>query len=147
MACLQFKNNLPSSASTADATTNCNIAHKEKNATFNLIGCVGLGFHPMKKCPHALLCAFAFDKYDAWSGCSISYPTREIELLRLSEWPNNQGVVCFLHPVLGAMCLLACYCAESHHLCQVDGLRIIQDASYYPLDMFYVGIQEGRGSI
>jgi hypothetical protein len=42
-----------------------NIAHKVKNAPFNLIGSVGLGFHPMKKCLHALLCAFASDKYNA----------------------------------------------------------------------------------
>ncbi len=63
-ACLQFKNNAPSSASTADATTNCNIAHKVKNEPFNLIGCVGLGFHPIKKCPYALLCVFALDKYN-----------------------------------------------------------------------------------
>ncbi len=64
VACLQFKNNAPSSASAADAMTNRNIAHKVKNAPFNLIGCVGLGFHPMKKCPHAWLCEFASDKYD-----------------------------------------------------------------------------------
>jgi hypothetical protein len=61
--CLQFKNNAPSSASAADAMTNRNIAYKLKNAPFNLIGCVGLGFHPMKKCLHARLCAFALDKY------------------------------------------------------------------------------------
>jgi hypothetical protein len=65
VACLQFKNSAPSSASAVDATTNRNIAHKIKTASFNLIGYVGLGFHPMKKCPHALLCAFALDKYDA----------------------------------------------------------------------------------
>jgi hypothetical protein len=65
VACLQFKNNAPSSASAADATTNHDIAHKVKNAPFNLIGCVGLGVHPMKKCLHAQLCAFASDKYDA----------------------------------------------------------------------------------
>jgi hypothetical protein len=62
---LQFKNNAPSSASAANAMTNRNIAHKVKNAPFNLIGCVGLDFHPMKKCPHALLCAFASNEYDA----------------------------------------------------------------------------------
>ncbi len=65
MACLQFKNNAPSSASAADARTNRNNAHMVKSAPFNLIGCVGLGFHPMKKCPHALLCVFSLDKYDA----------------------------------------------------------------------------------
>ena len=65
VACLQFKNNAPSSASAADATTNLYIAHKVKNAPFNLIGCVGLVFHPTKKCPHAWLCVFALDKYDA----------------------------------------------------------------------------------
>jgi hypothetical protein len=65
LACLQFKNNPQSSASAVDATTNLNIAHKVKNSPFNLIGCVGLGFHPMKKCPHAQLCVFASNKYDA----------------------------------------------------------------------------------
>ena len=65
VACLQFKNNAPSSASAADATTNRNIAHKGEKTPFNLIGYVGLGFHPMKKCLHARLCAFALDKYYA----------------------------------------------------------------------------------
>jgi hypothetical protein len=40
VACLQFKNNAPSSASAGDATTNLNIAHKVKNAPFTLIGYV-----------------------------------------------------------------------------------------------------------
>ncbi len=53
----------------------------------------------------------------------------------------------FLNCVLGAVCLLACYCAEGHHHCHVDGLCIIQDASYYSLNMFYVCFQEGAGSI
>ncbi len=65
VACLQFQNNAPSSASAADATTNLNIAHKVKNAPFDLIGCVGLGFYPMKKCSHARLCVFASNKYNA----------------------------------------------------------------------------------
>jgi hypothetical protein len=65
VAYLHFKNNTPSSASAVDATTNRNIAHKGKNAPFNLIGCVGLSFHPMMKCLHAQLCAFASDKYNA----------------------------------------------------------------------------------
>jgi len=49
----------------ADGTTNRKIAHNLKNAPFNLMGFVGSGFHPMKKCPHALLWALASDKYDA----------------------------------------------------------------------------------
>ncbi len=65
MACLQLRNNAPSSASAADTTTNLKIAHNVKNAPFNLMGFVGLAFHPMKKCPHALLWALASDKYDA----------------------------------------------------------------------------------
>jgi hypothetical protein len=65
VACLQFKNNAPSFASAVDATTNRNIAHKVQNSPFNMIGCVGLGFHPMKKSPHAPLCAFVLDKYNA----------------------------------------------------------------------------------
>ncbi len=65
VACLQLKNNAPSSASMADGTTNGNIAHKVKNAPLNLIGFVGLISYPMKKCLHALLCVFALDKCDA----------------------------------------------------------------------------------
>ena len=65
VACLQLRNNAPSSASAADATTNRKIAHNVKNAPFNLMGFVGSAFHPMKKCPHALLWALASDKYDA----------------------------------------------------------------------------------
>jgi hypothetical protein len=64
VACLPFKHNVTSSASSADVATNSNIAHKVKNAPLDLTGCVGLGFHPMKKCPHAQLCAFALDIYD-----------------------------------------------------------------------------------
>jgi len=65
VACLQLRNNAPSSASAADATTNRKIAHNVKNAPFNLVGFVGSAFHPMKKCLHALLWALASDKYDA----------------------------------------------------------------------------------
>ena len=65
VACLQLRNNAPSYASAADATTNRKIAHNVKNAPFNLMGFVGSAFHPMKKCPHALLWALASDKYDA----------------------------------------------------------------------------------
>jgi hypothetical protein len=60
-----FKNNALSSAAAADAMTNHSIAHKVKYAPFNLIGCVGLGFHTMKNCQHAWLCEFVSDKYDA----------------------------------------------------------------------------------
>jgi hypothetical protein len=62
VAYLQFRNNAPSSASAADATTNLRIAHNVKNAPFNLMGLVGSDFHPIKKCPHALLWAFALDR-------------------------------------------------------------------------------------
>ncbi len=117
MACLHFKNNAPSSASAADATTNRNIAHKVKNLPFNLIGCVGLGFHPMKSVRMLGCVCLPWINTMHQSECSISYPTREIVLSPPSAWPNNQGVVVFLHPVLGALCLLACYCAESHQHC------------------------------
>ncbi len=65
VACLQMRNNAPNSASAMEATTNRRIAHSVENAPFNLMGFVGSAFHPMKKCPHALLWAFAADKYDA----------------------------------------------------------------------------------
>ena len=64
VACLQFRNMTPSSASAAEATTKRKIARSVKNALFNLIGFVGLGFQPKKKWPHALLCALASNKYD-----------------------------------------------------------------------------------
>ena len=65
VACLQLRNRAPSSASAAEATTKRKIAHSVKNTPFNFIGFVGLGFHPMKKWPHDLLCALASNKYDA----------------------------------------------------------------------------------
>ncbi len=146
VACLQYENNAPTSSSAADAMTNRNIAHKVQNAPLNLICCVGLGFHPMKKCPHALLCAFASDKYDASEWMLISYPTHEFVLLRPSEWPNNQGLFCFLHPVLGAMCLLAHYCAESHHHCQVEWFPHNTRCFLWPVGYVF-GVREGGGSI
>ncbi len=48
-----------------EATTKRKIAHKVKNTPFNVIGLDGSGHYPMKKCPHAWLCVFASDKYDA----------------------------------------------------------------------------------
>jgi hypothetical protein len=41
------------------------MTHKVKNTPFNLMGSPSFDVHPMKKCPHALLCALASDKYDA----------------------------------------------------------------------------------
>ena len=55
VACLQLRNRAPSSASAAEATTKRKIAHIMKDSPCNLIGFVRLGFHPMKKWPHALL--------------------------------------------------------------------------------------------
>ncbi len=40
---------MPSSASVTDATTNCRMVHKVKNASFNLIGLPSFADHPMKK--------------------------------------------------------------------------------------------------
>jgi hypothetical protein len=62
---LQFRNRAPSSASAAEATTNCRMVHNVKNAPFNLIGSPSFGDHPMKKWPHARLCAFVSERYDA----------------------------------------------------------------------------------
>jgi hypothetical protein len=41
------------------------MAHKVKKAPLSFIGWPSFAFQPMKKCPHALLCAPASDKYDA----------------------------------------------------------------------------------
>ncbi len=65
VACLQFRKRAPSLASTAEATTNHNLAHRVKKAPFNLMGLVGSARQPMKKCPQALLWAFALERCDA----------------------------------------------------------------------------------
>ncbi len=65
VACLQFRKRAPSLASTAEATTNRNMAHRIKKAPFNLMGLVGSAHQPMKKCPQALLWAFASERYNA----------------------------------------------------------------------------------
>jgi hypothetical protein len=62
---LQFKKRLPSLASAAEATTKHSIAHSMKTVPFNLIGCLSLGDHPIKKCPHARLQVSDSDKYEA----------------------------------------------------------------------------------
>jgi hypothetical protein len=61
----QFINKAPSSASAADATTHLKIEHNVWKAPFSLISFPSLGMDPMKKCPHAQLCAFGLLKYDA----------------------------------------------------------------------------------
>jgi hypothetical protein len=65
VACLQFRKRAPSLASAAEATTKRNIAHRVKKAPFNLMGMVGSARQPMKKCPQALLWAFASERYNA----------------------------------------------------------------------------------
>jgi hypothetical protein len=44
VACLQFKNNAPSSASAANATTNRNIAHKDEKNPIQFDWLCGIGF-------------------------------------------------------------------------------------------------------
>jgi len=61
MPSLQRKR-VPSSASAAKATMNRRMVHNVKNAPFNLIGSPSLGDHPMKKWPHARLCAFVSER-------------------------------------------------------------------------------------
>jgi hypothetical protein len=63
-ACLQLRNRAPSLALAAEATTKHKMAHKVKNAPFNLMGLVGLARQPMKKWPQALLWALASNRYD-----------------------------------------------------------------------------------
>ena len=62
---LQFRKRAPSSASAVEATTNRRMVHNVKNAPFNLIGSPSFGDHPMKKRPHARLCAFVSERCDA----------------------------------------------------------------------------------
>ncbi len=47
----QLRKSAPSLASTADATTNCKIAHNVWNAPFSLMGFPSRGKDPMKKWP------------------------------------------------------------------------------------------------
>jgi hypothetical protein len=70
MPSLQFRNRAPSLASVAEATTKQRMAHKVKKAPLSLMGLPSFAFHPMKKCPHALLRAPASDKYDV-SECTF----------------------------------------------------------------------------
>jgi hypothetical protein len=56
--------NALSSASAVDATANLMILKLTWNAPFKQIGSSFFCFHPMKKCPHAWLQAFASNKYD-----------------------------------------------------------------------------------
>ncbi len=65
VTCLQLRNKAPSLALAVEATTKCKIAQSVKKAPLNLIGFVGSGFQPTKKCPHVRLCAFNLIKYDA----------------------------------------------------------------------------------
>jgi hypothetical protein len=65
VACLQLRKRAPSLASTAEAMTKRNIAHRVKKALFNLMGLVGSVRQPMKKCPQAWLWAFASKRYKA----------------------------------------------------------------------------------
>jgi hypothetical protein len=64
VACLQLRNRALSSALAAEATMKHKMAHKVKNAPFNLMGLVGLARQHMKKWPQALLWALASDRYD-----------------------------------------------------------------------------------
>ena len=41
------------------------MVHNVKNTPFIFIGSPSFGDHPMKKWPHARLCAFVFERYDA----------------------------------------------------------------------------------
>jgi hypothetical protein len=50
VVCLQLRKSVPSLALAVEGTTNCNIAHRVKNAPFNLMGFVGSERQPMKKC-------------------------------------------------------------------------------------------------
>jgi hypothetical protein len=65
VACLQLRKRAPSLASTVEATTKRNIAHRVKKAPFNLMGLVRSACQPMKKCPQAWLWAFASKRYEA----------------------------------------------------------------------------------
>ena len=59
---LTLRNKAPNSASATDAATNLSMLHKLCIAPFSLMGSLGLGSHPRKKWPDALLLTFRFDK-------------------------------------------------------------------------------------
>ncbi len=65
IAVWQLWKSAPSSTSAADVTKNLIIVKLVWNALFNLIGSPFLGIQPMKKCPHAQLCAPSLDRYVA----------------------------------------------------------------------------------
>ncbi len=51
VTCLHLRKRAPSSASAVDAMMNLKIAHSVKNVSFNLMGPVRSGFHPLKNVP------------------------------------------------------------------------------------------------
>jgi hypothetical protein len=62
VACLQLRSNAPSSASAAEATTNCKMEQRVKKAPLSLIELDASGFQPIKKWPHARLWALALER-------------------------------------------------------------------------------------
>ncbi len=83
---LQFKKRGLSSALAADAMTNLRMAHKVKNAPFNLMGLPSVGVKSsMKKCPQALLRVCVSERYDPskWTFIIMSDTLNQIFALGL----------------------------------------------------------------
>ncbi len=113
VACLQFRKRAPSLASAAEATTKHIIAHRVKEAPFNLMGLVGSARQPMKKMSTSSAVGVCLQK--------IQSVRMDIENHVGSVKPDRGiGVCCqimeqllrFGHRVLRPFRLFACYPAE-----------------------------------
>ncbi len=93
-----------------------------------MMGIVASGFHPMKKWPHARLCALFSDRYDAFE-CIFKIMSEAWKQTVASGLVARQLRSC-LH-----FCIICSDSAEGHEDGKVDGTGIIKDAADNLLDM------------
>jgi hypothetical protein len=117
-SCLHLKNSAPSLASIAEEMTECKIAHKVKNAPFNLMGLVGSLHQPMKKNVQMLCCGCLLLRDTTHlSEYSVSCPRSEVLLLIQDAFPSSQGAVWFQASIFCAFESFAFNCVqEEPHL-------------------------------
>ncbi len=109
MPSLQFRNRAPSSASAAEAMMKQRMAHKVKKAPLSLMGLPSFAFQPMKKCPHALLCAPVSDKYDASKCTSMIMSDAQYQTVGLgfaAKW-SRSCLAFFIVLVVPFVCSMA----------------------------------------
>jgi hypothetical protein len=144
VVCLQFRKRAPSLASAAEATTNCNMAHRVKKAPFNLMGLVGSACQTHEKMSTGSAVGVCFGK--------IQHVQMNVEdHVGCMKTDCCIGVCCqvvkqllpFGHRLLRSLCLFACNHTECHEHCEVKSAGVIQGASNDMLDVLDVGVAEG----